>query len=239
MAKKRFRLPKRPGEEWLEAYPGYYLSNLGRWYSYHFKKLIKQFPNDSGYLRATIRIGEERKHVFTHIKVVEFFGDKNGQTIKHLNSLGENKLSIDHLDCDKTNNAFSNLELVTHQENCRRRDERIEQKRIEESKVTWYVTTVKLPRQTLYFCRTDKESSDCIDKFYKAKYPKSEVTTVILDRLPKLKQSDDYTLIVDYRAESADLTTCSDIAALKKQMEGISYLWPKAMVRIEAASVVV
>lgn len=124
MAKKRFRLPKRPNERWIEIYPGYYLSSEGRWYSRHFCRLIKQFPNSSGYYRATIQIDGHRKNVFTHIKVVEKFGDVNGNHLPGGSTLIEHHLSIDHLDGNKKNNGVLNLEIVSHQENCIRRSRR-------------------------------------------------------------------------------------------------------------------
>lgn len=63
---------------------------------------------------------QEKKH-FTHIKVVEFFGDKNGNNLDDIDSLVEHGLSIDHIDRNKRNNAYTNLEIVTHQENCIRK----------------------------------------------------------------------------------------------------------------------
>lgn len=120
---KRFRLPKRLGEQWIEIYPGYYLSSEGRWYSRHFCRLIKQFPNSSGYYRVTVKIDGNRKQVFTHIKVVEHFGDsKDKKPPEGSKSLFEYGLSIDHLDGNKKNNAKANLELISHKLNCRRRE---------------------------------------------------------------------------------------------------------------------
>lgn len=237
-------LPCEEGEQWIEAYPDYYLSNLGRWFSNHSKRIIKQFPNDSGYMRATITVDGERKHVFTHIKVVEFFGDKNGQTIKHLNSLVENKLSIDHLDSNKENNAFHNLELVTHKENCIRRDlRRINFQKEKESEITWYILTVKRPKEIRTICRTDKEAFDGVVLMYKKSYPKATCTTATLKRLPYLKASSaldkkrKFTLIIDYREEAVDLITCEEKATLDDMENKFSYLWPDASMSVEFASV--
>lgn len=109
-------------EKWIEVYPKYYLSNYGRWYSTKTNKFLKSYLNSSGYERVQIYINHNRKFVFTHIKVVEFFGDKNGKNFpkrcKHLRAWG---ISIDHLDRNKHNNSYINLEIVTHQENCLRR----------------------------------------------------------------------------------------------------------------------
>lgn len=61
------------------------------------------------------------KRIFAHIKVVEYFGDCNGNHIPPNNgTLIELGLSIDHKDMDKHNNARANLELVKHSENVRR-----------------------------------------------------------------------------------------------------------------------
>lgn len=116
----------KPGEIWVDIFPGYKLSNMGRWYSEFSKRIIKQYKNSSGYYRADLRVNGVRKMVFTHIKVVENFGDCNGNKIPEgMSSLMDNGLSIDHIDANKKHNQFSNLELVTHKENCSRRDERM------------------------------------------------------------------------------------------------------------------
>lgn len=109
-------------ESWIEAYSGYYISNKGRWYSSKSGRLLKQFPNSSGYMRASLTLDGKKKCVFTHIKVVEYFGDCYGHHIPPNNgSLFELGLSIDHKNRDKKNNTQDNLELVTHVENCLRK----------------------------------------------------------------------------------------------------------------------
>lgn len=113
-----------PGEFWRE-YPknkNYLLSSLGRWYSKVNNKILNQKKNNTGYLRAELSIDGNRKHTFTHIAVVETFGDKNGTRIPdNMDKLLENGFSIDHVNRDKEKNCVSNLELVTHKENCRRK----------------------------------------------------------------------------------------------------------------------
>ena len=121
---KKKRIPKKPGEIWIEIYPGYLISNYGRWYSHYYHRILKQFPNSSGYYRAWVKIDGNRKAVFTHIKVVEVFGDKNGSMIPG-DSLFGHGLSIDHVDANKKHNHYMNLELVTHRTNCLRREENI------------------------------------------------------------------------------------------------------------------
>lgn len=120
------RLPRKHGEDWIEIYPGYFLSNYGRWYSTKRNQLLKQYKNSSGYLRADLRVDGKRLVVFTHIKVVEHFGDINGRKIpEYITSLFEHGLSIDHIDANKKHNYVWNLELVSHQENCIRRWKRV------------------------------------------------------------------------------------------------------------------
>lgn len=71
-------------------------------------------------MRTTLTIDGQAKKVFTHIKVVELFGDRNGNRIA-TETLREAGLSIDHLNRNKKDNRQANLELVTHQENCKRK----------------------------------------------------------------------------------------------------------------------
>lgn len=120
--KSPIKIRNLPNESWAEAYEGYYISNMGRWYSTKSNRLLMQEPNSSGYLRAELHIDGKRKHIFTHIKVVELFGDCYGHRIPPNNgTLIELGLSIDHRNRDKFNNRQANLELVPHTENCLRK----------------------------------------------------------------------------------------------------------------------
>jgi len=106
-------------ERWIYFDEKHLLSNLGRWYSLKHKKIMMQFPNNSGYYR--VKIGT--KQIFTHIKVVEYFGDINGANLDQITSLFENGLSIDHINRNKKHNTIYNLEIVTHKVNCIRRSQ--------------------------------------------------------------------------------------------------------------------
>jgi|GEM_PF-1400040 len=117
--RKPLNIRNRPGEKWKRYDDKHLLSNHGRWYSEPWNRIMKQFKNSSGYYR--VKIGS--KQIFTHIKVVEFFGDINGANLDHITSLFDNGLSIDHLNRNKKNNSMYNLELVTHQINCIRRSQ--------------------------------------------------------------------------------------------------------------------
>lgn len=109
-------------EKWAMVDNYYLVSNLGRWFSLKTLKIVKQNKNNKGYLRLNVGKKENRTLYFTHIKVVEMFGDYKGKHIPPgAKSLLELGLSIDHIDGNKNNNMQSNLELVTHCENCYRK----------------------------------------------------------------------------------------------------------------------
>lgn len=116
------KIRRLPHEQWAAVDENYRISNMGRWYSERKGRLLKQEPNSSGYMRATTRDDHRVKHRLTHIKVIEVFGDCKGKRLPEgITSLRELGLSIDHLDRNKRNNRQSNLEIVTHQENCLRK----------------------------------------------------------------------------------------------------------------------
>ena len=85
----------------------YYVSIDGKVWNKKTKCLLKQTPNNSGYIRYTLRINNSNVSKQAHIMVIETWGDKeilSGQV-------------VNHIDGDKTNNNFYNLEIVSKQEN--------------------------------------------------------------------------------------------------------------------------
>ena len=116
-------------ETWIDYDEDYKLSNTGKWFSKKSNKEMKQNINSSGYYRAELCHNGKRKHVFTHIKVVQLFGDKFGNKLpcEPSSKLRDYGISIDHIDKNKSHNSQDNLEIVTHIENCRRRDNRNEE----------------------------------------------------------------------------------------------------------------
>lgn len=85
----------------------YMVSNNGEVYNKKTKCLLKQTPNQSGYIRYTLRINNQNVSRQAHILVMEVQGDKeilSGQV-------------INHIDGNKINNNINNLEIVSKQEN--------------------------------------------------------------------------------------------------------------------------
>lgn len=111
-----------------EFMPNYYINKMGLIYSMKTRKLIKPRVNMNGYLVTEVSLNGKRKIVYNHIKVVEVFGDKNGNRIyPGLTNLLCHGISIDHLDENKTNPCQSNLELVAHKLNCERRSKKLKE----------------------------------------------------------------------------------------------------------------
>ena len=101
-------------------YNNYILFDNGKWFSIKYLKYLKPMINSSGYERVDLCDDKGKRHrVFTHIKVIEYFGDCNGNHLPiNATSLRELGLSIDHINRNKHCNGYKNLELVEHKENC-------------------------------------------------------------------------------------------------------------------------
>lgn len=99
---------------------GYLINSQGEVYSTKSNKKIKQFRNNKGYYRFQVYENGKRKWYFTHITVVNLFGDRFGQRLLTEITLKELNWSIDHVDGDKSNNSYENLEIMTHGKNVRK-----------------------------------------------------------------------------------------------------------------------
>lgn len=109
----------------------YYINNLGLVYSFKTQKFIKSRPSLNGYMTTEICLSNKKKKIYNHIKVVQMFGDRNGNRIyPGLKSLLAHGISIDHVDNNRLNPKQSNLELVAHQLNCERRELRRRQEEL-------------------------------------------------------------------------------------------------------------
>lgn len=86
----------------------YYATDDGHIYSEHLKRTISEFTDKDGYKKVRLSNGDGSRKVFSvHRLVLETF----------LPNINSDKLQVNHIDGDKTNNKLSNLEWVTCKEN--------------------------------------------------------------------------------------------------------------------------
>lgn len=86
----------------------YYATDDGHIYSEHLKRIISEFTDKDGYKKVRLSNGDGSRKVFSvHRLVLETF----------LPNINSDKLQVNHIDGDKTNNKLSNLEWVTCKEN--------------------------------------------------------------------------------------------------------------------------
>ena len=103
----------------IKNYDGYYITkdgrvfcNLGRGNRNRDKRCdfyeIKPRPNKNGYMRVCMRNNQDGKRhdVYVHRLVAERFIPNP-----------ENKSTVNHKDCNRNNNYYTNLEWVTTKEN--------------------------------------------------------------------------------------------------------------------------
>lgn len=96
----------------------YLISNYGNIYSLKSKKILKYKITEKGYARITLQINDIKKYqkdYKIHRLVAYFFCDNKDPDIF---------LEIDHIDSNRLNNYYKNLEWVTHSENIRRAKEK-------------------------------------------------------------------------------------------------------------------
>lgn len=73
--------------------------------------VLKQYDNGQGYMRVALRVNNKTIYLRVHRIVATCF-------IPNPNNLPE----VNHIDCNRANNAVSNLEWCSHQENVAYRD---------------------------------------------------------------------------------------------------------------------
>lgn len=127
-SKKRSAAPIED-EVWkdVECYEGIYqVSNHGRVYSMRQDRVMRLGISGSGYHQVHLYSEDrERECVFVHKMVARLFVENPDPVVNNV---------IDHVDCNKRNNHFSNLEWCTYTKNLERaRNNGL----IKSSKLTW------------------------------------------------------------------------------------------------------
>ena len=110
----------------IEGYEGLYkISNYGEVWSVRKQGLLKKNDGEKNYYRVTLSKNKKKKQFNIHRLVATHFIDNPFK-----------KPCVNHLDENKTNNHYSNLEWVTHKENSNwgTRNERIKKTRKHSSK---------------------------------------------------------------------------------------------------------
>lgn len=103
-------VPQDFKEEWkdIKGYEGLYkISNCGRVYSLRQNKLLTLHRSQSDYVYIGLHKECKVRNFRVHRLVAEHF-------IPNLNNLTE----VNHIDEDKDNNCVTNLEWVSHKDNC-------------------------------------------------------------------------------------------------------------------------
>lgn len=91
----------------IKGYEGLYdVTECGQVYSLIKRKFLKLTPNNRGYIRVKLYKGTESRTFQVHRLVAEAFIPNP-----------DNKLTVNHIDGNKTNNNVSNLEWATNLEN--------------------------------------------------------------------------------------------------------------------------
>tara|TARA_R110000737_G_scaffold4037_2_gene13377 strand:+ start:118 stop:591 length:474 start_codon:yes stop_codon:yes gene_type:complete len=94
----------------MEFYDNYLIYNSGDVYSIKSKKFLKPRFDRDGYKRVDLYKDNVAKTFFIHQLVAIVYKDY----------VPNNKLVIDHIDDNRTNNFLHNLQIITRQQNSRK-----------------------------------------------------------------------------------------------------------------------
>lgn len=99
--------------DYIDEIPGYKVSQSG-----HIKgpsgKILSCKPHPGGYVQIHMRRASLIKHIYLHVMIARTF---------IYNDNPAEKIEVNHLDFDRSNNNVSNLEWVTHSENMQHQTE--------------------------------------------------------------------------------------------------------------------
>ena len=96
---------RKPVEGYEDRYE---ISNFGRLYSKKTKRFLTGKINSSGYLQFTLTVGKIEKNFYAHRLVAKHF-ILNDKLLKEVN----------HIDGNKLNNVYTNLEWISRTKNYR------------------------------------------------------------------------------------------------------------------------
>ena len=104
----------------IKGYEGLYaITSCGKVWSYRAQKFLKPVKDKDGYLCVNLTVKRKAKHCAIHRLVAEAYIPNP-----------ENKTDINHIDENKEHNYISNLEWISHKDNCNHgtRNKRIAEK---------------------------------------------------------------------------------------------------------------
>ena len=98
-------------ENWkdIKGYEGsYQVSDLGRVKSLRYGNILNPYTGSHGYKVVNLSENKKRTAIMVHILVAESF----------LNHSSNREYVVDHINNIKTDNNLSNLQIISHRENC-------------------------------------------------------------------------------------------------------------------------
>ncbi|WCF57249.1 HNH endonuclease [Bacteroides phage PhiCrAssBcn23] len=96
-------------ENWkvIVEYPSYSISSLGRVRNNNTNRILKAVSNTSGYLQVRLyKEGQYKSFIVHQLVATHFLPVPSGD------------LELNHIDEDKLNNRWDNLEWIPHKDNC-------------------------------------------------------------------------------------------------------------------------
>ena len=138
-------------------YSNYIINPDGTVYSKNYKRCIKPFLNEKGYLRIQLCNEVNKRNILIHRLVAEYF-------IPNPN----NYTQVDHINRIKTDNNVSNLRWVTRRQNQHNRENNVEHINIDQRRNGTYRVRIKYQNKRMFDKTFDKleEAILARDNFY-------------------------------------------------------------------------